>query len=313
MVNVRFRETLVFLFFLLLAGLIWYGHAMSSVRSATLPVTIHYKGIPDNILFDEPLPGVVHIEVRDAGRRLKAYRNTLELTFDVTEQLTHDSGEVHITANQLRNGINTLLQGTTKLQNISPEQLYGKYFRQHSKKVAVHLTANVSPATQYQFVGEPAVQPQRVNVFGRKEQLDTLSSLNTLLLKAEDIKDTVVLTTTIAVPEGLRVVDNNVRVTYVAEQFTEKVLTKPIIPRHVPGGTHLRLFPNEVTVFLRVGVAHFNDINDNDVRVICEFPKAQTDKLPLQVECSNPYVTYSRCNPANAEFLIEKSGVKNQE
>lgn len=308
-----FRETLIFLFFLLLASLIWYGHAMNSVRSATLPVTINYKGIPDNILFDEPLPSVVHIEVRDAGRRLKAYRNTLDLTFDITEQLSQESGEVHIPADLLRNGINTILQGTTKLQNITPEQLSGAYFHQHSKKLPVRLVANVTPATQYQLVGDPVVQPQRLNVFGRKSLLDSLTCIYTVPLTAEDIKDTVQLTTTLDVPDGARVVDKNVRVTYVAEQFTEKTLTKPIIARHVPEGTHLRLFPSEVTVFLRIGVAHFNDIDDNDVRVTCDFPKEPTDKLPLHIECGNPYVTYSRCNPANVEFLIEKSGIKNKE
>ena len=301
-----FRETLIFLFFLLLASLIWYGHAMNSVRSATLPVTIHYKGIPDNILLDEPLPSVVDIEVRDAGRRLKAYRNTLDLTFDVSDQLLLESGEVHIAADVLRNGINTLLQGTTKLQNITPEQLSGKYFHQHSKKLAVKLVAEVTPATQYQMVGEPVLQPQRVNVFGRKSLLDSLSCIYTESLTASDIKDTVVLTTSLAVPDGARVVDGNVRVTYVSEQFTEKVLTKHILARHVPEGVRLRLFPAEATVFLRVGVSHFNEIDDNEVRVSCNFPKEQTDKLPLRVECSNPYVTYSRCNPANVEFLIEK-------
>jgi YbbR domain-containing protein len=228
------------------------------------------------------------------------------LTFDVSTQLKQDSGHVQIPADLLRNGINTLLQGTTKLQNITPEQLGGTYFRQHSKKVPIRLNASVSPATQYQIIGEPILQPQRVNVFGRKAQLDTLSRISTQLLMAENIKDTVVLTATLNVPEGLRVVDNTIQVSYVSEQFTEKVLTKPIIARHVPEDTHLRLFPSEVTVSLRVGVAHFNEIDDNDVHVYCDYPRNGEEKLTLEVKCHNPYVTYSRCNPASVEFLIEK-------
>lgn len=307
LINIRIREILIFLFFLLLAGLIWYGHAMNSVRSATLPVTINYKGIPDNILFDEPLPSIVHIEVRDAGKRLRSYHNTLDLTFDVSTQLKQDSGHVQIPADLLRNGINTLLQGTTKLQNITPEQLGGTYFRQHSKKVPIRLNASVSPATQYQIIGEPILQPQRVNVFGRKSQLDTLTCLNTQLLSAEGIKDTTVLYIALNVPEGLRVNDNTIRVTYSTEQFTEKTVTLPIIPRHVPEGERLRLFPSEATVFLRVGVAHFNDIKEQeDIKVYCDYPRNGEEKLTLEVKCRNPYVTYSRCNPASVEFLIEK-------
>ena len=54
-----FRESLIFVFFLVLASLIWYGHAMNSVRSAKLPVTVVYKGIPEEILFSDTLPEVI--------------------------------------------------------------------------------------------------------------------------------------------------------------------------------------------------------------------------------------------------------------
>ena len=301
-----FRETLIFLFFLLLTGLVWYGHAMNSVRSATLPVKITYNGIPDNVLFSEALPSSVQIELRDAGSRLRAYSRNMELTFDISSQIGDENGIVSISQDQLRNSINTLLQGTTKLQNVSPEQIRGAYFRQHSKEVPIVLRAKASPATQYQFIGAPQLEPQTVIVFGQSHQLEELQALETDLFTISDIKDTVSFFATIATPEGLRVANEQVKVTYITEQFTEKVFTMPILPKHVPEGVYLRLFPAEVTVHLRVGVAHFNEISESDVQVWCDYPTSQTDKLTPQVKCSNPYVTLSRCTPASVEFLIEK-------
>lgn len=300
------RESLVFLFFLVLASLIWYGHAMNSVRSARLPVTVVYKGIPEDILFSDTLPEVIYIEARDAGKRLKAYRGNLDVTFDLSSQIKGESGQVHVSADLLRNSINTILQGTTKLQLIQPEQISGSYYRQHSKKVPVRLQYAAVPAAQYQLVGEPQIKPKKINIFGSRQQLDTIKAVETNLLTINEIKDTVQATTTLNVPAGIRVIDTEVSATFIAEQFTEKVLTLPIVAHCVPGKTHLKLFPSEATVHLRVGIAHFNDVDERNVEVYCDFPQAPADKLPLNIKCNCPYVTYSRCTPTSVEFLIEK-------
>ena len=300
------QEALIFLFFLVIASLIWYGHAMNSVRSATLPVAVSYKDIPDNILFSDTLPDVIHIEIRDAGRRLKAYANHLEVSFDLSQQIKGDQGKVHITADLLRSSVTTILQGTTKLQNVQPEQISGTYYRQHSKDVPIHLFATPTPATQYQLVGDPLVEPHKVTIYGNKKQLDTIHCLVTKPLVLADIKDTVQTSVELDVPAGLRVKDKRVAVTYIAEQFTEKVLTLPIATRGVPANTHLRLFPSEVTVYLRVGVAHFNSINPQEITVYCDYPQNNEEKLPVNIRCTNSYVTYRRCTPASVEFIIEK-------
>ena len=301
-----FRESLIFVFFLVLASLIWYGHAMNSVRSAKLPVTVVYKGIPEEILFSDTLPEVIYIEARDAGRRLKAYRGHLEVTFDLAAQIHGESGHVAISADLLRNSINTILQGTTKLQTIHPEHIHGDYYRQNSKRVPVRLQFTATPAVQYQLVGEPQIEPQQVTIFGAKSRLDAIKTIETLPLEVADIKDTLRTTASLHVPEGVRVQDTEIGVTFVAEQFTEKVLTLPIATHGVPGNTHLRLFPSEAAVHLRIGITHFNDLDKHDVEVYCDYPQAPAEKLQLKVKCTNPYVTYSRCTPSSVEFLIEK-------
>ena len=301
-----FRESLVFVFFLLLAGLIWYGHAMNSVRSATLPVRMNYRGIPDDILFSDSLPDVIYIEVRDAGKRLKAYGNNLELTPDLSAQIKGDNGTAHLSTDQLRNSINTILQGTTKLQTLTPEQINASYFRQRSKVVPVQLQANFTPATQYQLIGEPDVQPTTLTIYGQQAQLDTISAVTTQPLTLHDIKDTLHTTVLLALPAGVRTNNDTVSVTFVAEQFTEKEFLLPVQTHHLPHGVHLRLFPAEVAVYLRVGVAHFNDISEQDVEVYCDYPTTPAEKLPVHVKATNPYISLTRTNPASVEFLIEK-------
>ena len=163
------REALLFLLFVALAGFIWYGHAMSSVRSATLPIHIVYKDVPNAVMFDTPLPETLSVEVRDAGRRLRAYsQNSLELTFDIGSQIHGSNGSAEV----IRTAVNSLLQGTTKVQNVTPEQITGEYYRQHSKTVPVRWKGTLTPAKQYQLVGEPTLATREVTVYGKGKLVD---------------------------------------------------------------------------------------------------------------------------------------------
>ena len=300
-------ETLAFVCFLGLATAIWYGHAMGSVRSATIAMPVQYTGVPEDVLFSDTLPVVVNVEIRDAGRRLKAYHlNPPTLIFDLENQINGDNGKIFLSADVVRNAVVALVQGTSKVQNVTPEVIQAAYFRQYSKSVPVRLRCQVTPAPQYQLVGETQAQTNTVTIFGDKRQLDSIDYIATQFLLVEDVRDTMILTTSLEVPEGLRVNTPDINVQVIAEPFTEKKLTLPILTRNVPHGTQLRLFPNTVDVVLRVGVAHFADIQDSDIKVFCNYPSRPTDKLPVQVECLCPYVTFTRCTPASVEFLIEK-------
>lgn len=302
------REMLVFSCFVVFAALLWYAHAMGSVRSAVVPVAVTYSGVPTDVLLSDSLPTTIHLELRDAGRRLKMYgTNPLSFSFNISDQIKGERGVFTLSSDVVHHAVNSLLQGTTKLQSISPEQISGSYTRQHSKAVPVRLVADITPAAQYQIVGKPIVLADKVTVLGSAEQLRSLDSVSSQPLVLKDVKDTVTANVALAPIAGLRMDKNEVPVQVVSEQFTEKVMVRPIVAKAVPEQMHLRLFPSEVTVMLRIGVTHFNDIDEKDVEVSCVFPRGDMDKLPVQVSCRNPYVTFTRTTPAAVEFLIEKS------
>lgn len=302
------REICVFACFVVFASLIWYAHAMGSVRSTIVPVAVTYSGVPGDVLLSDSIPTTIHLELRDAGRRLKLYgTNPLTFSFNIGEQIKGESGSIVLSADVIHHAVNSLLQGTTKLQSITPEQISGTYTRQHSKSVPVRLLADITTAPQYQIVGRPVLQTEKVTIYGSLEQLNQVDSVATQVLVLKDVKDSVATRVRLEDIPGVRFEQEDLAVLVVTEQFTEKVVTKSIIARNVPEHAHLRLFPAEVSVMLRIGVTHFNEIDEKDVEVSCDFPIKPTDKLPLRVTCRNPYVTLTRCNPAAVEFLIEQT------
>lgn len=301
------KDLLTYLLFVGLATMVWWGRAMSSQRDTEITLPIVYTDIPPQVVFDEPLPEELKVTIRDNGKQLQKIGGSKPvLTLNMATQLTAQEGTVHITAEILRPKLQDMLPGSTVVLQVQPEVIEAVYHKQEEKDVEVRLTAEWTPAPQYQMRSLPVVEPQTVRVYGKKQDLRDLRYIATESLKIKDIRDTMRCTVGLNVPEGLRVVPSSVSVLFVTEQFTEKSFTLPVETYGCPEGESLRLFPQTVTVQARVGMSHFNDVREEDFHVLCHFPKGEQASVPVEVECDNPYVTRVRVNPSELEYIIEK-------
>lgn len=130
-------DALTFLFFVLAAAVMWYGHAISTEREATLHVPVRYAGIPHDVHFEPDLPDQVDVTIRDAGRRLIAQSEDIPvLTFDLSDQIKGSTGKIHIAQEQIIQKLPTSLQGsgTTKMLSISPEYIEGAYTERYTER-----------------------------------------------------------------------------------------------------------------------------------------------------------------------------------
>ena len=300
------KEILTFLLFVLLAALMWYGHAMQSVRNTRVPVCIQYTGKLGAIGFGEKgLPDTVMIEVRDAGSRLNAYhRETLRLTIDLRSYIHGDQGTVHVPSDVLRRSISDILQGTSRLIETSPEDISCPYFTEQEKTVDVAFGGTIQPANEYQLVGEPQLSVSRMKLYGQEKALSTIDTLYTEALTLENVSDTVNVRVALDVPQGMRAGKDSIDLTIVAERFTEKKFTLPLHVVGVPEGYTMRLFPQEVEVSVRVGISHFASVQSQDVRAVCTYTPERKDKLNVELRYTNPYITAAWSYPGIVEFLL---------
>ena len=131
------KDALIFLLFVLAAAVMWYGHAISTEREATLHVPVRYSGIPHDVYFEPELPDQLDITIRDAGRRLIAQSEDMPvLTFDLSDQIKGSAGKIHIAQEQIIQKLPTSLQGsgTTKMISISPEYIEGTYTERYTER-----------------------------------------------------------------------------------------------------------------------------------------------------------------------------------
>lgn len=301
------RDILTFFLFLVLAALIWYGHAMQSVRNTHVPVLITYTGKPGTIgLGGNGLPDTVMIEVRDAGARLNTYhREPLHLTIDLRQYIHGDKGTIHVPSDALRRSISDILQGTSRLIDTKPEDITCPYFTEQEKNVTVAFRGELAAAEEYQLVGKPELSRKAITVFGQDRALAAIDTLFTEPQQIADLSDTTTIRVALALPKNVRAEEDSISVLIIAERFTEKKFTIPVRIQGVPEGHHIRLFPNEVEVSVRVGISHFAQVQPTDIKAVCVYSPERIDKLDVELQYTNPYITSVWVYPGVVEYILE--------
>lgn len=130
-------DSLVFIGFVLVAAVLWFGHALSTIREMTLHVPVTYTGVPSEIYFAPALPDHIDVTLRDAGRRLIQQRDEMPtLTFDLSDQVKGGVGKVHITREQILEQLPSSLQGngTMQIQQIQPDHIEGTYSERFNER-----------------------------------------------------------------------------------------------------------------------------------------------------------------------------------
>lgn len=302
------RDVLTFLLFVVIATLVWYGHAMQSVRNTRVPVLIQYTGKPDAIGLKAPgLPDTVMIEVRDAGARLNTYhRDPLHLTIDLHSYIHGEKGRIYIPSDALRRSISDILQGTSRLIETQPEDITCDFFTEQEKSVLLVFRGDLKTANEYQIIGQPTLARKRMKIFGDEKTLSAIDTLYTEPQDLSEVSDTMRVRCALEVPQGVRAEEDSVELCIIAERFTEKKFTIPIHIKGVPEGYHIRLFPKEVEVSVRVGMNHFSQVKANDIHATCAYSPERTDKLDVEISYTNPYITAAWAYPGVVEFILEQ-------
>lgn len=301
------KDILIFLLFVGLVFAFWWGRSMTSSREGNIRVEINYSGVDDRVVFATPLPTQLIISVRDNGKQLRQLsKQTLSINLNLSSVITEREGVLQLTADMLRPRLQDILPGSTIILQITPEQIQTSYHIQSVKIVPISLQAQVKYATQYQAKTLPLLSEDSVRIYGAENVLNDINCLYTDSILINDLRDSITQIVTLQVPASVRCSTTQIQVTFQAEQFTDKSFTLPIHTLQVPEGEHMRLFPQQTTVVVRVGISHYAQVTIEDLTAICYYPSKHCDALPIEIQTNNPYISNIRCYPSAVEYIIER-------
>ena len=301
------KDILIFLLFVGLVFAFWWGRSMTSSRDGNIRVEINYSGVDGRVVFATPLPTQLTVSVRDNGKQLRQLsRQTLSLNLNLSSLIVERGGVLQLTADMLRPRLQDILPGSTIVLQIIPEQFQTSYHIESTKMVPIMLQAQVRYAAQYQTKNLPLLSTDSVRIYGTEKLLSDIDCIYTDSILINDLRDSITQTVALQLPSSIRCSTTQIQVTFQAEQFTDKSFTLPIHTLQVPEGEHMRLFPQQTTIVVRVGMSHYAQVTVEDLAAVCYYPSKHCDALPIEIQTNNPYISNIRCYPSAVEYIIER-------
>ena len=307
----KYREFLVFLFFLALSGIFWLFLTLNETyeRDFDIPVTI--TNVPKNVMLTSEDTDTVRMTIRDKGFTLMTYIFGNALPHLTVNYMTynHNNGICTVPASDLQKLARQQLASGSRITIVKTEKLEFFYNYGDKKRVPVRWSGRVIPEQLF-FISQVEYWPDSVTVYASKEKLDSINVIYTEHLNYANFRDTLIVDCHLAKRKGVKTVPDEVKVGFYTDVLTEESIEGiPIQGINMPKGKMLRTFPAKVKVSFVTGASVFRTLRTEDFKVVADYNElknSQSEKCRIYLKESPPGISRVRLAITQVDYLIEE-------
>ena len=304
------KNLFTFLFFLLLSFIFWLMlYSQRDHVEGTYRIPLKYTNIPEDIVFDEPLPEYIEIRVADNGYQIFKYDLSKKDSIEINISEFKESNIDAIQGNQLIQLIRTQLAPTTLLLSYSPAIISLAASKLESKKIPVVFDGEITTAGGNLVIDTITFIPETVTAYASKKQLAQLKEAITEYTVFENLKATSQFKVKIKKIEGIKFVPQEIDILIHIKEYTEKIFEIPITCSNLPKNLDVKFFPSHVNVTFSVTLEEYNIITPEDFEINLDYHELKSNqegKIEVQLTKSPPSILNPRLSPLIVEFLFEK-------
>ncbi len=306
----KWKETLVFLFFVLLAFGFWLLQSLQQTYEIELTIPVRYKNIPADIAFNSPAPETIVAKVKDKGSVLLNY--TFKGSFAPIDISMKDkeqkNGTILVSKESIENEILKQLIATTSLQGFEPQEISVNYSQRISKRIPVVFDGDIQPAAGFQISNDIQITPQEVDVYATSTLLDSLSEVKTVFTEIKKADKEIKRTVQLEKIKGANIDPETVSVTIPIEEYTEKTLEIPVSCDHIPPHYTIRMFPAVVKVTCGIPLSRFKSLSKEMFEIHIPYKELEQNisgTLPVTLTKKPDWVRTVTLTPDKIEFILE--------
>ncbi len=313
------RRVLFFIIFVALSALLWLLNALSKDYITEIECPIEFYNIPEDYVLVGDVASHVNLQVSGRGFTLLKYSlGSIALPFNLdlqsyfsVNQEQQKSIEFQYYVSSKKEQIERFLNDEIKVLSVSPGTIKLRFDKLHEKIIKVEPVTNLTWAPQYRQKGLPKTKPDSVIVLGPKSVLDTLKSIKTEPIEAEDIQSDLTYKTKLSAPKQCNITQKKATVSIKTEQFTENTVKVPIKITNKPDSVALTIFPNQIKVTYLVSFEDYNVIQPNDFKAAIDFNEINNQNTPQELQVNLLYVPEGakilKFWPQKARFIINEN------
>lgn len=305
------RQLLVFLFFFALSAAFWVFTAGKEIKEKEFDIEIELVGVPKNVVITTEPPKKISITLRDEVFTLLNYKYNYLRNYHAVinwNDIDTSSGHVKVQTSTLLKSFYPKLHSTTQVINPRPEIVEFYFNYGHKKAVDVIFQGAVRADSAYYIIASD-VYPRKVDVYGSREALDTVTGAYIQPINLRDIKENKTLYVHFQPVKGLKFSPDSVRLTITADKLMENNVQVPVNGVNFPAGKSLCTFPPKVTVTYLVGSKFAKSITPESFTIVLNYEdliNREDNRIPLNIKTLPTGVKSVRITPAEVEYIIEE-------
>lgn len=305
------REFLIFLFFFALSGAFWLMMRLNETSEQEVRVVVRYTNIRKNAVLTSGETDTLRVTISDKGFNIISYlygqvHRPQEIDFAA---FANADGTGIVGSSEVKKIVSKELLASTKIISIKPDRLTFFYNNGESKRVPVLFKGTATPQQLY-FVSEKKVTPDSVTIYASRQRLDSIKAVYTEEHNYSNLRDTLIVTTSIAAINGVKTIPDRVNVTFVTDVLAEvRIDNIPIEGINMPANKVLRTFPAKTSVHFVTGTKRYRNISTADFRIVAdyaEFGKSTSQKCNIYLTTTPKGISNPRLEVSQVDYLIEE-------
>ena len=305
------KEFLLFMFFLVISGAFWLLMTLNQSYEHEVAFPIHITGVPKDIMLTSDEVDTVRVTIRDKGTQIIAYlldenKRHLKVNF---KNYDRGHGTGYIPSADLQKLVQQKLSQSAKITSMKTDGLTIYYNTGAKKRVPVRWTGRVMPEQLY-YISHVGYTPDSVTIYASERKLDSIKVIYTEALNYTGFRDTLNVTCRLQRTEGVKVVPNEIGITFFTDVLTEESIENiPVKGINMPEGKILRTFPSRVTVSFVTGVNNYRQINAADFTVVADYNEIMqhpSEKCNLYLRHTPEGISRATLLTTQADYLIEQ-------
>tara|TARA_Y100000385_G_scaffold140064_1_gene145492 strand:- start:314 stop:1276 length:963 start_codon:yes stop_codon:yes gene_type:complete len=301
----RFR---FFLFFLLLSFTFWTSTKLSNTYIVEESFSIKWINIPNGIIpFSENQQ--MNVSISASGIEILIYRlinKSINISLSQAD-FSREKGLVDLRGQEFF--IQKQFFENTKLNILNPLFLEFKFSRLEEKVFSVVPQIEINLRAGYLIDSSLKVTPDSILVSGPKSILDTLNTIQSESIIADDLYENFRKKVSLrSIPE-IQLSESKVTVEVAVSRYTEKEFLLNVEVINLPLGTRVKLFPPKAKVRVTLPLSVLRTIKASDFNLVVDYNNIFKDaekKLDLIMIRRPSSVKKVILEPKKVNYLIRK-------
>lgn len=307
--NVNWKSTLTFLWFLFLSFAFWMLLFFQRDIESTYRLPIKYTKVPDDVVFDSPLPQDLEIRIGDKGSEIFKYIFILRDSIVIDISKYQDAGITNIQGGELTQIIRSKLSKGSTIVAYYPINIPITTSKLHKKEIEVIFDGEISTGRSNLIADLVTISPEKITAYGSEEKLSQLTNATTVFTQLNNLKATSQFDINIKEEDGIKFAPNIVQVYIPILEFTERKIEVPITVVNTPKDVDVKFFPSQTEVSFSVTLEDYKKIESEEFTIELnyeDFYKNDGGRVELNLTGSPASIRNVKISPSTVEFLLEK-------